>query len=110
MTAILLKGEGIDTAVLFYQEAVVSFAERKFEFSPLLEKYAEKILQNINKRGHPSDPMEIIKMAKVVGVPVYICGIWAELLEVTDLIPAEMEIITMEEGVKLGAEAKKVLG
>jgi hypothetical protein len=49
-------------------------------------------------------------MAKVVGVPVYICGIWTELLNVTDLIPEEMEIITMEEGVKLTAEAKKVLG
>jgi hypothetical protein len=44
MTAILLKSEGIDTAVLFYQEAMVSFAEIKFELSPLLDKYAETIL------------------------------------------------------------------
>ena len=110
LSAMYLKGRGVDTAVLFYQEAVAAFADRRFEFSPLLQRHADTILQNISKAGHTSDPVEMVKLAKAAGVPVYICGAWVDLMGVRDSIPAEMEIITIEDGVRLVAESKKVIG
>lgn len=107
--AVYLKGLGVDTAVLFYQEAVAAFADRKFEFAPLLQKHANTILQNLSKAGHTSDPMEMVKLAKAAGIPVYICGAWIDLIGARDSVPAEMEIITIEQGVRFVAESKKVI-
>jgi peroxiredoxin family protein len=109
LTAVYLKGLGVDTAVLFYQEAVAAFADRKFEFAPLLQKHANTILENLSKAGRTSDPVEMVKLAKAAGVPVYICGAWVDLIGARDSVPAEMEVITVEQGVRLVAESKKVV-
>jgi len=110
LTATMLKGQGVDVAVFFYQEAVVSFAERKFEIPPLLAKYTETMFRNIGKTGLPTDTMEILKMAKGAGVPVYICSIWADILDVRDKLPAELEVVETADAVKLFAEAKRHIG
>jgi len=109
-TGIMLKGQGVDIAVFFTQEAVVPFLERKFDRPPLLEKYAETIDKNREKTGLTSDVMEMLKMAKGAGVPVYICGIWADLLDARDKLPEEMEVIEMNDGAKLLAEAQRHIG
>ena len=109
LTAVYLKGLGVDTAVLFYQEAVAAFADRKFEFAPLLQKHADTILQNLSEAGRTSDPIEMVKLAKAAGVPVYLCGAWVDLMGLRDSVPADMEIITIENAVKLVAESKKVV-
>jgi len=109
-TGIMLKGQGVDIAVFYSQEAVVSFLERKFDRAPLLEKYAEIIDKNREKTGLTSDVMEMLKMAKGTGVPVYACGIWADLLDARDRLPEELEVIEMNDAVKLLAEAKRHIG
>lgn len=109
LTAVYLKGLGIDAAVLFYQEAVAAFAERKFEFAPLLQRHADTILQNLSKAGRTADPVEMVKLAKAAGVSVYMCGAWVDLMGLRDSVPADMEIITIENGVRLVAESKKVV-
>ncbi len=107
---IMLKGQGVDTAVFFYQEAVVPFLERKFERPPLLEKYAEIIHKNREKTGLTADVMDMLKMAKEAVVPVYVCGLWADLLDARDKLPEEMEVIEMNDAIKLFADAKRHIG
>jgi peroxiredoxin family protein len=108
--ATLLKGQGVDVAVLFVQEALVALAEGKFGPSPLMARYAETMIENQKKLGMPTDPMENLNRAKSAGVPIYACGGWAAILGVRDQLPAEMEVIPLLPDItKLFTEAKKVI-
>jgi hypothetical protein len=44
-----LKSEEADVVVFFEWRALVAFAEKKFEYSPLLSKYATAIEKNAAK-------------------------------------------------------------
>lgn len=107
--ATMLKGEGVDVAVLFAMEALIAFAERRFGLPPLMATYAETMIENAKKMGMPIDTMEMLNMAKGAGVPVYACGGWTDMLGVRDKLPPEMEVVEMADTVKLMAEAKKVI-
>lgn len=110
LLAAMLKGLGVDVAVLFFPEALLCLAERKFPLPPLLSTYSETAVDNMRKMGLTTSPMEALKMAKDAGVTVYACGTCADVFAVRDKLPAEMEILEMDDVVKLIAEAKKVIG
>jgi len=105
----MFKGQGVDVAVLFSMEALVAFAERRFVFSPLVAKYAETVIENTEKMGMSTDPMETLKRAKGAGGRIYACGFWADLLGVRDKLPPDMEIVEIADMLKLFTEAKKVV-
>ena len=110
LMATLLKGTGVDVAVLFVQESLVALAERKFGPSPLMARYAETMIENQKKLGMPTDPMESLKRAKAAGVPLYACGGWTTILGVREQLPEEMEVIPLLPDItKLFAEANKVI-
>ena len=50
-----LKNEGADVAVSFQWRALVTFAERHFEFSPSVTRYVTKINENAEMMGFPPD-------------------------------------------------------
>jgi hypothetical protein len=60
-TAAQLKGLGVDVAVVFDEAAVAALAEKKFDPSPALAKYAATIFGNLNKMGMSPDPMDYLK-------------------------------------------------
>ena len=105
-----LKGLGVDVAILFLPEALLCLAERKFPLPPLLSTYSETMVDNMKKTGLPTNPMGALKMAKDAGVTIYACGACADFFAVRDKLPAEMEILEMNDVAKLVAEAKKVIG
>jgi len=75
----------------------------------LLQKHANTILENFSKAGRTSDPVEMVKLTKAAGVAVYICGSWVGPIGARDSVPAEMEVIAIEQGVRLVADSKKVV-
>jgi peroxiredoxin family protein len=102
------KSEGKDVAVRFEWRALIAFAEKRYEYSPLAEKYSDVIEENAKKMGLPIDPMDYLKGAKASGVPVYGCGIEASLAGITDKLPPEIQLIS-EDITKLFKDAKKII-
>ena len=102
------KSEGKDVAVRFEWRALIAFAEKKYKFSPLAEKYAHVIEENAKKMGLPIDPMEYLKGAKAAGVPLYGCGIEASLAGITDKLPPEIHLIS-DDLTKIFLDAKKII-
>lgn len=110
VTAVQAKNAGLDVLLVFAQEAVASWTEKKFEFSEGLKPYTGKIYKNIEKLGFPSDPMEYVRMAKDAGVPVFLCELWVTLLEVKEKLPDELrDTMEMPTVIKELLEAKKVI-
>jgi predicted peroxiredoxin len=103
------KSEGIDVAVIFEWRALVAFAEKKFEYSPLVAKYAPAIEENARKMGLSIDPMDHMKGAKAAGVPLYYCGIEAVLAGITEKLPSEMQLLEEKDLTRHFLEAKKVI-
>jgi peroxiredoxin family protein len=103
-----LKKEGVDVVIFFEWRALVAFAEKKFEFSPSVAKYATTIFENTKKMGFPSDLMDLLKAAKADGIPIYGCAVEAALTGITEKIPSEIELMPYEDLSK-PFEAKKIV-
>lgn len=104
-----LKKEGGDVVIFFEWRALVAFAEKKFEFSPSVAKYAATIFENTKKMGFPTDLMDLLKAAKADGIPIYGCAVEAALTGITEKIPPEIELMPYEDLSK-PFEAKKIVG
>ena len=105
------KKAGDDIAVVFMQEGLAALVDKEFRYAPGLEGHAEDIKKNAADMGVPSDPLELVKMAKGAGVPLFACYAWMKLLgkrEDAD-IPEGLQKIELKD---LAAEldrAKKVI-
>ncbi|MHA1488838.1 MAG: DsrE family protein [Promethearchaeota archaeon] len=100
-----------DVIVVFMQEGLVALVDRKFRFSPGLEPYSEDIKKNAAMMGIPSDPFELIKEAKSVGVPLYACQAWMKLLGGKPprfIVPEGLQKLELSELIEALDEAKKV--
>ncbi|MDI6810526.1 MAG: DsrE family protein [archaeon] len=75
-----IKKAGEDIAVVFMQEGLAALVDKKYRYDPGLEGYAADIKKNAAGMGIPSDPYELIKMAKSAGVPLFACYAWMKLL------------------------------
>ena len=106
-TAIQLKAKGIDVAVEFGQEALVAFAEGIFMLSPLLSTYADKYLTNAKAIGMPTDPLQTLKLATSLEVPVYTAEPWIQVLDIGHKLPQEIEVISLDAMIDLIANADK---
>ncbi len=71
---------GDDVAVVFMQEGLSALIDKKFRYAPGLEGYADDIKANAAEMGVPSDPFELIKMARDAGARLYACYAWMKLL------------------------------
>lgn len=109
-TAAELKSLGIDVAVVFDEASIAALAERKFEVSPPLAKYATTIEENLKKMGYSVDAMDYLKQVKSAGVPLYACAAWCDFLGVRGKLPPEIQVIESPEIMKLVAEAKRIIG
>jgi predicted peroxiredoxin len=109
-TAAQLKGLGVDVAVVFDEAAIAALAEKKFDPSPALAKYAATIFGTLNKMGMSTDPMDYLKQCKSAGVPLYACGGWCDFLGLRAKVPPEIQVMEIPEIMKLTAEAKRIIG
>ncbi len=104
-----LKNEGADVVVFLEWRALVAFAEKKFNFSSLVARYAATIDENARKMGLPTDPMDLLKGAKAAGVPIYGCAVEAALSGITERVPPEIQLMAEPDLTKPLLEAKKVV-
>jgi peroxiredoxin family protein len=74
------KKKGEDVEVVFMQGGLAALLDKKFSYSLGLESYAKDIEKNAAMMGVPSDPFELIKEAKSLGVSLYACQAWMKLL------------------------------
>jgi predicted peroxiredoxin len=105
------KKKGEDILVVFMQEGLVALVDKKFRFAPGLEPYAKDIEKNAAIMGVPSDPFELIKEAKSVGVSLYACQAWMKLLGGKPpkfTVPEGLQKLELPELIKVLDEAKKV--
>ena len=105
------KKKGEDILVVFMQEGLVALVDKKFRFAPGLEPYAKDIEKNAAMMGVPSDPFELIKEAKSVGVSLYACQAWMKLLGGKPpkfTVPEGLQKLELPELIKVLDEAKKV--
>ncbi len=104
-----LKSEGSDVVVFFEWRALVAFAEKKFNFSSTVARYATTIDENAKKMGLPTNPMDLLKGAKAAGVPIYGCAVEAALSGITEKVPPEIQLMEEPDLTKPLLEAKKVV-
>jgi peroxiredoxin family protein len=104
-----LKNEGTDVAVLFQWRALVTYSEKKFEYSPSIAKYAATIGGCEKKIGLPLDPMDFLKRTRAAGIPIYSFAVEAELSGIKEKVPPEIQLIDEEGLTKLILEVKKVV-
>ncbi len=105
------KKKGEDILVVFMQEGLVALVDKKFRFAPGLEPYAKDIEKNAAIMGVPSDPFELIKEAKSVGVSLYACQAWMKLLGGKPpkfTVPEGLQKLELPELIEVLDEAKKV--
>lgn len=105
------KRKGEDISVVFMQEGLVALVDKKFRFTPGLEPYAKEIEKNAAMMGIPSDPFELIKEAKSVGVSLYACQAWMKLLGGKPprfTVPEGLQKLELSELIEALDEAKKV--
>ena len=104
-----LKSKGADVVVFFEWRALVAFAEKKFDFSSAIARYADSIKENSRKMGLPIDPMDLLKGAKAAGVPIYGCAVEAALSGITEKVPPEIQLMEEPDLTKPLLEAKKIV-
>jgi len=109
-TAIALRQKGLAVTLMYEQNAMVALAERKFEYTGLLESYADITERAISDHGFPSEPMELLKIAKDVGVDIISCPIWTDVARSRNVLPSELRIVELDELFTIIASAKKILG
>ena len=105
------KKKGEDISVVFMQEGLVALLDKKFRFTPGLEPYAKDIEKNAAMMGVPSDPFELIKEAKSIGVSLYACQAWMKLLGGKPpkfTVPEGLQKLELSELIEALDEAKKV--
>lgn len=105
------KKKGDDVSVVFMQEGLVALVDKKFRFSPGLEPYSKDIEKNAAMMGVPSDPFELIKEAKSVGVSLYACQAWMKLLggkPTRFTVPEGLQKLELSELIEALDKAKKV--
>ena len=105
------KKKGEDVIVVFMQEGLAALLSKKFSYAPGLKSHAKDIEKNAAVMGVPSDPIELIKEAKSVGVPLYACQAWMKLLGGKPPkfpIPEGLQKLELSELVDAIGEAKKV--
>ena len=110
LIAMEAKKIGVDVAILFTESSLLAITNRKFELSPLLTSYADKIGENMKNMGLPVDTMELIKVTKEAGVPLYACPAWVGLLDLQGKFPPEIMEIDLQTALKAIGEAKKIVG
>lgn len=103
------KQEGSKVALMITQEALVALAEKKFGPAPLLESHMDKISAVLKQLAFPEDPVEMVKMAVSEGVKVFTCELWAGMVPEGSL-PPELEIVPVEELIRIIAGSTKILG
>ena len=103
------KQAGQDVALFFVQGPLATLADRKFEWSEELKPYAETIEHNMKEKGIPTDPVELLKIAKGLGIPLLACGAWTGFLGVEDKLPPELTVEDMQTCAKETVEAKKTI-
>jgi len=105
------KKRGHNVSVVFMQGGLACLLDKKFQFSNNLEAYATDIKENASEMGVPSEPFELIKSAKIVGVPLYACQAWMKLLGGKPPkyeIPESLQKLELSELIDLLDNAKKV--
>ena len=105
------KKKGEDLLVVFMQEGLAALVDKKFRFAPGLEPYAKDIEKNAAMMGVPSDPFELIKEAKSVGVSLYACQAWMKLLGGKPpkfSVPEGLQKLELSELIEALDKAKKV--
>ena len=105
------KKKGQDISVVFMQEGLAALVDKKFRFAPGLEPYAKDIEKNAAMMGVPSDPFELIKEAKKLGVSLYACQAWMKLLGGKPprfTVPEGLQKLELSELIEALDEAKKV--
>lgn len=106
------KKRGEDILVVFMQEGLVALLDKKFRLSPGLEPYTKDIEKNAAMMGVPSDPFELIKEAKNVGVSLYACQAWMKLLGGKPskfTVPEGLQKLELSELIEALDKAKKVI-
>ena len=106
------KKKGDDVSVIFIQGGLACLIDKKFSFSNELKAYSLDIEKNAAEMGIPSDPFELIKHAKTVGVPLYACQAWMKLLGGKPPrfpIPEGLQKLELTDLVGVLNEAKKVI-
>jgi peroxiredoxin family protein len=109
--AINEKKKGRDISVVFMQEGLVALIDKKFRYAPSLKSYIKEIEKNANTMGVPTNPFELIKEAKKLGVPLYACQAWMKLLGGKPpklAVPEGLDKLELSELVDLLAKANKV--
>ena len=104
-----LKNEGADVAISLQWRALVTFADRSFEFSPSLGRYAAEINENAEKMGFPIDPINYLQGAKADGIPIYGCAVEASICGINEKVPPEIQLMEETDMTNFLLEAKKVI-
>lgn len=110
--AINKKTKGGNVSVVFMQEGLAALIDKKFKFAPGLEAYSKEIKNNAAIMGVPSEPFELIKKAKSIGIPLYACQAWMKLLGGKPPkfpIPEGLDKLELSELIETIDEAKKVI-
>jgi len=105
------KKKGEDVCVVFMQEGLAGLIDRKFRYSTGLEAYAKDIEKNAAIMRVPTDPFELIKEAKKMGISLYACQAWMKLLGGKPpkfSIPEGLDKLELSELVDILAKANKV--
>lgn len=105
------KKQGRAVSVVFMQEGLVALINKKFRYAQGLESYANDIEKNASIMGVPTNPFDLIKEAKKLGVSLYACQAWMKLLGGRPpkfSIPEGLDKLELSELVDVIAEAEKV--
>ena len=109
-TAIALRQKGLAVTLMYEHNAMIALAERRFEYTGLLESYADATEKAISDHGFPTEPMELLKIAKEAGVDIISCPIWTAVAKSRNVLPSELRIVELNELFDIIAGAKKILG
>lgn len=105
------KKQDRDVSVVFMQEGLVALIDKKFRYALGLESYSEDIEKNAAIMGVPTNPFELIKEARKMGVNLYACQAWMKLLGGKPPkfpIPEGLDKLKLSELVDIIAKANKV--
>jgi peroxiredoxin family protein len=108
--ASMLKAQGIDVAVFLEWRALVAFVENDFRYSSPLAKYADAIEHGAQETRLPIDPPTLLRGVKAAAIPIYACGVEADLCGIRDKVPPEVQLLPMEELGRPIVEARKIIG
>jgi hypothetical protein len=109
-TALALKGQGQEVVLMYDQEAMIALAEKNFDYTGLVGKYASATENVISSCGVSTDPFILLKAAKDAGIDVITCALWAGVAGSRNQIPSELRVVELDELFHLIADSKKIMG